>query len=108
MSRPRDPGFERLRRRSADPVEDVPAATGAVPDTDGKRALFSAAEQKPSFGSVTVACSQCGERSVVSARQALRLAVPSVHLPFLRSTPWSWMRCPACGRRTWVDLTIQL
>ena len=108
MSGPKDPGFDRLRRRSADPVEDVAGLAGAVPDTDGKRALFSAAEQKPSFGSVTVVCSDCGQHSVVSARQALRLAVPSVHLPFLRSTPWSWMRCPACGRRTWVDVTIQL
>jgi hypothetical protein len=108
MSGPRDPGFERLRRRSPDLVDDVSAVTGAVPDTDGKRALFSAAEQKPSFGSVTLTCSSCGERSVVSARQALRLAVPSVHLPFLRSTPWSWMRCPACGRRTWIDVMIQL
>ena len=108
MSAPRDPGFERLRRRSPDLVDDVPAATAAVPDTDGKRALFSAAEQRPSFGSVSLTCSACGERSVVSARQALRLAVPSVHLPFLRHAPWSWMRCPACGRRTWVDVTIQI
>jgi len=108
MSAPKDPGFDRLRRRSPDLVDEVPAVTAAVPDTDGKRALFSAAEQRPSFGSVSLACSSCGERSVVSARQALRLAVPSLHLPFLRQTPWSWMRCPACGRRTWVEITIQL
>ncbi len=108
MSAPREPGFERLRRRSPDPVDDLAVVTAAVPDTDGRRLLFSAAEQKPSFGSVTLTCSSCGQRSVVSARQALRLAVPSVHLPFLRSSPWSWMRCPACGHRTWLDVTIQL
>ena len=108
MTVPKDPGFDRLRRRSPDPVEDLQVLAGSVPDTDGKRALFSAAEQKPSFGSVSLTCSSCGERSVVSARQALRLAVPSVHLPFVRATPWSWMRCPACGRRTWVDVMIQL
>lgn len=108
MTAPKDPGFDRLRRRAADPVDDLPVVTGAVPDTDGKRALFSAAAQKPSFGSVSLTCSSCGERSVVSARQALRLATPSVHLPFVRSAPWSWMRCPACGRRTWVDVMIQL
>ncbi|HEY5031613.1 MAG TPA: hypothetical protein VIJ54_04000 [Actinomycetes bacterium] len=108
MTARKDPGFDRLRRRTPDPLDDVPVVTGAVPDTDGKRALFSAAEQRPSFGSVSLTCSSCGERSVVSARQAMRLAVPSVHLPFVRSAPWSWMRCPACGRRTWVDVTIQL
>ena len=108
MTAPRDPGFDRLRRRTPDPMDDVPVVTGAIPDTDGKRALFSAAEQRPSFGSVSLTCSSCGERSVVSARQAMRLAVPSLHLPFVRSAPWSWMRCPACGRRTWVDVTIQL
>ena len=108
MSVPKDPGFDRLRRRSPDLVDEVPAVTAAVPDTDGKRALFSAAEQRPSFGSVSLTCSSCLERSVVSARQAVRLAVPSVHLPFLRQAPWSWMRCPACGRRTWVDVTIQI
>jgi len=108
MSQRPEVGFDRLRRRSADPVDDVTVVTGSVPDTDGKRALFSAAEQRPSFGSVTVTCSACGERSVVSARQAVRLALPSVHLPLVRSAPWSWMRCPACGRRTWVEATIQL
>jgi predicted RNA-binding Zn-ribbon protein involved in translation (DUF1610 family) len=108
MSGRSDPGFDRLRRRTPDGVDDLVVINQAVPDTDGKRALFSAAEQKPSFGSVSLTCSSCGERSIVSARQALRLAVPSVHLPFLRQTPWSWMRCPACGRRTWVDVTIQL
>ena len=108
MSTRKDPGFDRLRRRTPDPVDDIPVATAAVPDTDGKRALFSAAEQKPSFGSVSLTCSSCGERSVVSARQAVKLAVPSVHLPFVRSAPWSWMRCPACGRRTWMDVAIQL
>ena len=108
MTVPKDPGFDRLRRRTPDPLDDVTVASGAVPDTDGKRALFSAAEQKPSFGSVSLTCSACGERSVVSAREALRLAVPSVHLPVLRATPWSWMRCPACRRRTWMDVAIQL
>lgn len=108
MTAPKDIGFDRLRRRTADALDDIPVSTGAVPDTDGKRALFSAAEQKPSFGSVSLTCSSCGERSVVSARQALKLAVPSVHLPFVRTAPWSWMRCPACGRRSWVDVTIQL
>ena len=50
MTVPKDPGFDRLRRRTPDPVDDVTGASGAVPDTDGKRALFSAAEQRPAFG----------------------------------------------------------
>ena len=45
---------------------------------------------------------------MVSLLRALRLAVPSLHLPGLRPAPWSFMRCPACGRMAWVSLSVQL
>ena len=99
MTARRTPGFERLPGRAAD---------DGRPDADGKRALFSTAEQPPTFGSVTVACSSCRERTVVSIGRAARLAVPSFHLPLLRPAPWSWMRCPACGRMSWVTVSVQL
>jgi hypothetical protein len=95
----RSPGFDRLPRR---------AAADTRPDADGKRALFSTAEQPPMFGSVTVACSSCQERTVVSLGRAARLAVPSVHLPLLRPAPWSWVRCPACHRMSWVTVSVRL
>jgi hypothetical protein len=99
-------GFDRLRPRTAERVRP-PDVT--PPDQEGRRALFSA-DQRPegTFGAVTVDCSSCGVQSVVSAGQALRLAVPSLHLPFVRRDYWSWMRCPACQTRTWVRLDLKL
>jgi len=103
--------FDRLRPRTPQtPVE--PISSGTPPDQQGKRALFSAtgdeATPPAATGSVVVSCGDCGERSALTPAQALRYAVPSLHLPFLKRDRWSWMQCPACGRRTWVDITIQL
>ncbi len=106
-----DAGFDRLRRRAPVTDDEPVVVTDAVRDHEGKRALFSAADlvaAAPAFGSLTIDCSACHERTVVSAQQALRLSVPSLHLPLLRRAPWSWMRCPACRRRTWVEVHVQL
>jgi hypothetical protein len=103
--------FDRLRPRSADAPTD-PVGVGAPSDQEGKRALFSASGEAAvppaSAGAVVVTCGDCGERTALTPAQALRYAVPSLHLPILKRDKWSWMRCPACGRRTWVDVTIQL
>jgi hypothetical protein len=105
----RQPGFDRLPGRSARAAAGSATATAAAPpDADGRRALFSTAEQPPTIGTVTIACSGCEERTVVSLLRAVRLAVPSVHLPFVRPAPWSWMRCPACGRMSWVDVSVRI
>ncbi len=101
-------GFDRLRPRSAEPEPLDQAALSAPPDQEGRRALFSDAAPPASLGAVTISCSACGEDTVVSALQALTLAIPSLHLPLIRRDHWSWMRCPACGRRTWVGLRLQL
>jgi hypothetical protein len=78
-------------------------------DADGKRALFSATTPEASgFGSVTIECSGCGENSVLSAVQGVRAALPSLHLPFLRRTHPSYMRCPGCSHFNWVRLSLHL
>lgn len=101
-------GFDRLRSRSPRP-EPLSAESLAMPaDQEGRRALFSDAAPPASLGAITISCSSCRKHTVVSARQALRLALPSLHLPFLRRHHGSWMRCPACGRRTWVSVRVQL
>lgn len=107
-----EPGLDRLRPRSPQ-ADDEPrrvgsreARAGGVRDTEGKQALFSAEEQKAAFGGITMTCSHCGQRSVLSGRRALRSLLPSVHLPRPRQPYRSWMRCPACGRRTWVELKV--
>jgi hypothetical protein len=82
------------------------------PDLEGRRALFSAGGELPAeaatTGSVTIDCGSCGEESVLSPSAALRHALPSVHLPFLKRDHGSWMRCPACRAHTWVSVRIQL
>jgi hypothetical protein len=100
-----EPGFDRLRRRGATDSAEVPLRV----DPQGRQSLYSVPEQQPPApGAVTVECSSCHEVSVVSPRQLVSLALPSVHLPYVRRGHPSWMRCPACGRRTWVKLVLTL
>jgi hypothetical protein len=99
-------GFDRLRRRGVDGPVTGPRPRAS--DPLGRRALFSVAEQPPAFGAVEVECSRCGRTSVVTPRALVGLAVPSLHLPFLRGRYSSWLRCPACRQRTWVRLSLRL
>jgi hypothetical protein len=99
-----DPGFDRLRRRGT-PVR--PQASVRV-DPQGRQSLYSVTEQPPAPGAITVECSSCEGVSVVTPRQLVTLALPSVHLPVVRRGHPSWMRCPACRRRTWVKVVVTL
>lgn len=101
-------GFDRLRRRVPDGPPGRPAVGAGPQDPQGRRSLFSVVEQQPSMGAVTVACSHCGQTSVVTPQRVLPLALPSLHLPLFKRRHPSWMRCPACGRRTWVRLGLRL
>jgi hypothetical protein len=113
-------GFDRVRPRTT----RAPVATSEVGlDTQGKRALFSSAADtaSPSIGSALVECSRCQQRTVLGLAQALRAALPSLHLGLRighgddvravgvvkRDYP-SYMRCPACGRPSWVRFTLQV
>ncbi len=71
-------------------------------DPLGKMALFSADRPAPALGTLLVECSACHRETPVSASQLVRSAFPfSLHLPLVKRYH-SLMRCPACGRRTWV------
>jgi hypothetical protein len=96
-------GFDRLRTR-------VPESGNALgpSDPEGRRALYSVADQSPSLGAVTIDCSSCERTSVVTPRRLLGLAAPSLHLPLIKRGHSSWMRCPACGQRTWVRVRLRL
>jgi hypothetical protein len=109
--------FDRVRPRTR-PGTDPGAPGGRerrrVPrdgtDVEGKRALFSPSTPQPAPGGISLTCSVCEQRSVLTVGGALRAAVPSLHLPFLArlgARHTSWMRCPACGRRTWVRLHLR-
>ena len=95
-------GFDRLRPR-------VPDSTSSVrpSDPEGRRALYSVVGQTPSLGAVTIDCSSCERTSVVTPRRLLSLAAPSLHLPLIKRGHSSWMRCPACGHRTWVRIRLR-
>lgn len=97
--------FDRLRPRTSQPAHEDPVPS-APRDTEGTRVLFSSAGPARRAGGLSVECSSCGQVKPVSLLTAVRLAVPSVHLPLLRRNHWSWMRCPSCGRRTWVRLRV--
>lgn len=107
------PGTDFSRIPAAAP-EDRPTLHDGPADQEGKRALFSSSkprlptESSASFGAVVVDCGRCDERTVLTPSQALQLAVPSIHLPFLKTGHGSWMRCPSCHHRTWVSVQIQL
>ena len=96
-------GFDRLRPRSP---EASPSSRPS--DPEGRRALYSVADQMPSLGAVTIECSSCERTSVVTPRRLVGLAAPSLHLPLIKRDHPSWMRCPACGTRTWVRVRLRL
>lgn len=66
----------------------------------GKHSLYTKPERKPM--TCTIECSGCREETRVSYVELAALLFPlHFHVPLLRYHH-SWMRCPACGRRTWV------
>jgi hypothetical protein len=99
-----DSGFDRLRTRGG----STPGAASLRVDPQGRQSLYSVSGQPPAPGAVTVSCSSCDEESVVTPRQLVLLALPSLHLPLVKRGHPSWMRCPACDRRTWVKVGITL
>jgi hypothetical protein len=112
--------FDRVRPRSP---RSAGRNTAVGRDAQGKRALYSSAADtaSPGAGSALVECSRCDERTVLGLAQALRAALPSLHLGlrighgenvrsvslFKRYYP-TYMRCPACGRPSWVRFTLQV
>ena len=71
----------------------------------GKHVLYSASERKSM--SCTVECSSCLEETRVNYLELAALLFPvHFHVPLLRYHQ-SWMRCPACGRRTWVRVHLK-
>lgn len=71
------------------------------PDPLGKRALFSvSAVRAGPLGTLALECSSCKRESPVRLRDIPRLALPfSLTLP---RRYHSYLKCPGCGRRTWM------
>jgi len=113
--------FDRLRTR----VPDLDTARPTLHDIEGKRALFSSSSPEtndaPPVGSVTVDCSRCDDRTVLSLASAVRAAIPAFVLSiglghgerestigFFRRPFGTFMRCPSCGRGSWTRVTVRL
>jgi len=111
--------FDRVRPRTAAAESVVPV----VHDAEGKRALFSSTEaDRPVFGGgIAIDCSRCRAQTLLTPLAALRAAFPAVHfavglrrgerettLGLVRRRYGSWLRCPACGRGSWVRVTVRL
>jgi hypothetical protein len=81
----------------------VPAGT----DPQGRLALYSSVEPEAPAASLVLACSSCLSETPVTPFELLRACLPfSLHLPFVRRYH-SYLRCPACGRRTWTRLVVR-
>lgn len=92
--------FDRIRR------DGPPAATAATRDPQGKQVLFSSAEQPPSLGSVALECPNCHRRTIVSVVRLAQLSLPGVHAPLPGRGYRCYAKCPACGKRTWLQVQV--
>lgn len=96
--------FDRVRPRSVDPKQVADRSTTI--DREGKRALFSDVTTPPAAGSVSVFCRRCDAKTVLPMGRALRVALPS--LPVM--VPGRGLRlnskCPACGERSWLAVSM--
>lgn len=100
-------GFDRLRRRTAAAPAD-PVVLPRPRDAEGRQSLFTPVPVQAAPGGVVVACSRCGAESVLSAGAFARAALPSLHLPVLRRSHPSLLRCPACRRPAWCRVSVRL
>ena len=94
-----DSGFDRVRPRSATSAAGHPP----VADREGKRALFSDGTPEPT-GALTLHCRGCRADSTMSWGAAVRRALPSVPLAVPGKGLRLHMKCPACGKRSWVEV----
>jgi hypothetical protein len=84
------------------PVTAAPDHLGPGHRREGRDALFSIGPPGP--GMVLVTCAGCSGRARVSiAELGLRMLTGSIWMPGRRHD--YWMRCPACERRQWCNVT---
>ncbi len=99
--------FDRIRPAKSATDGRPTVVSARADDHQGKRVLFSGADQPPSIGSVAVDCPKCNRRSVISVVRLARLALPGVYVPVPGSAHRAWIKCPACGVRSWVSVSLK-
>ena len=70
-------------------------------DAEGKEALYSTAPTAAPTKPLEVTCRRCGVTTGLTFAESLKLFRP----PFLANplTGTMFAKCPACGRRAWID-----
>lgn len=114
--------FDRVRPRNVS-GHTRPRVRPAPADAEGKRALFSTARPEAAAvgGTVTVDCSRCHRRTVLTPLKAARALFPSLHLGWsvsrgertlgvgiTRKEHPSLIKCPGCGRLSWAKLDFRI
>lgn len=99
------PSFDRIKPANLAQAQSGPVVDARVDDVQGKRALFSGADQPPAIGSVALDCGRCDRRSVVSYVRLLKLMTTGFFMPVPLSGQKAWVRCPACQNHAWVNVT---
>jgi hypothetical protein len=98
------------KKREPSPPQPWKPAPSRFDERDplGRMALFSEIEpQEPGNQPLWIECSSCLKETPVSALDLVRATLPfSLHLPLVKRYH-SYMRCPACGRRTWVRVRLR-
>lgn len=97
-----DPRFDRIRPPRQHATAEEPVVSTSEDDIQGKRALFSGAEQPPAFGSVAIECDDCSRRSVVSYVRMARMMTTGFFVPVVSER--AWVKCPACKSHSWVTV----
>lgn len=98
------PNFDRIKPpKNSD--SSVKQAEVRENDLQGKRALFSGAEQPPNMGSVSLTCSACEARSVVSYVRLAKMWVSGFYVPVPGVSQRAWIKCPACEQHAWLTIS---
>jgi len=95
--------FDRVRPRDA----AAGAGQATTTDREGKRALFSEVAAPPTTGSVALVCGKCDARSVVSVAALWRRGLPAVPAVVPGQGFRANMKCPACGERSWLMVSLR-
>ena len=99
------PSFDRIKPANTNLPTTGPVVDAREDDVQGKRALFSGADQPPAIGSVALECSTCDRRSVVSYVRLLKMMTTGFFMPVPLVGQRAWVKCPACQHHAWVTVT---
>lgn len=99
------PNFDRIKPANPAPPTTGPLTDAREDDVQGKRALFSGAEQPPAIGSVAIDCNTCGRRSIVSYVRLMKMVTTGFFMPLPVYGQRAWLKCPACSQHSWVMVT---